>query len=113
MAPALAFAFTSAPLWKRSTVSRSFLRSSRRSEAMAGGGTRSGTLKFGALGSASITNGACEAPRYADPPLGCIFGSATYAGTEPFGPSFFDTTDPTLGRWLFGETPGLNPAVGK
>src|SRR5262249_35759085 len=97
----------------RSTVSSSFLRSSSRSAGIMAGGTRSGTEKFGALGSASITNGACAAPRYAGPPDGCSFGSATYAGTEPFGPSVRLTTDPTHGRWLFGERFGLNPACGK
>ena len=71
------------------------------------------TEKFGALGSASITNGACAAPKYAGPPLGCIFGRATYAGTLPRGPSLRLTTDPTHGRWLFGDRFGLNPACGK
>jgi len=66
--------------------------------AITGGGTRSGTEKFGELGSASITNGAWLAPRYDGPPLGCILGKATYAGTEPRLPNDFDTMEPAVGR---------------
>ena len=85
----------------------------RRSAATTAGGIRSGTAKFGAFGSASITNGAWLAPRYAGPPLGWSFGSATYAGTDPRGPSVREIIDPTHGRWLFGLRFGLNPACGK
>ena len=84
-----------------------------RLEAIVGGGTRSGTLKLGELGSASITNGAWLAPRYAGPPLGCTLGRVTYAGTEPDAPSIRETIDPTEGRWLLGFNEGLNPAAGK
>ena len=37
----------------------------------------SGTEKFGAFGSASITNEAHVEPGYAGPPLGCSFGKQT------------------------------------
>src|SRR5262249_5241253 len=97
-ASAFLFAFTSALFWKRSNICNAARRSFSRSAEIDAGGNTSGTAKSGAFGSASMTNGAAPAPRYADPVLGCIFGKQTYGGTDSRGPSLLAITDPNAGR---------------
>ena len=92
--------------------SRNSLRAESRSERIASGGVRSGTEKFGELGSDSTTSGATDAPRYAAPALGWTRGRQTYGGTDPRGPSFLATIEPCAGRWLLGLNVGLKPASG-